>query len=134
MYWWYLYIFCANPFCFIVFSSEGICSLQYVGYFSIYGSCWTYTRLQRLSQLFFSRKFIDTIIHLEKIFHRHICIHFGTRYEKSKETDGKPRCSPLTLRTNMGLSPVIMPQGIVIVHYPPLSVMFGNTFRILELV
>ena len=38
-----------------------------------------------------------------------------------------------TLQTNLWFISVIMPQGILIVHQPPISVMTHNNFRIIKL-
>ena len=53
--------------------------------------------------------------------------------KKEKNTDGPPGCSPWILQTDFGLSPTIMPQGIVILHFPPASVMINKNLSILEI-
>ena len=118
-----IYIFLLKPF--FVFSSMGRRCLQYVWYLSRYGIFWTSICLiirlwvvnQRLSQFF--SKINKSIISLEEIFHRQIFIHFSARYEKSKNLNGVPGCSPCIIQTNLGFSPNVMPQGIVIFHCPP---------------
>ena len=133
-----IYILLYKPF-FLVFSSMGRCSLQYVWELYLSEIFWTSTCLiiriwvfnQTLSH-FFSRIY-KFIIRLEEIFHSQICINFSACYKKSKNSDGTPGCSPFTLRTKLGFIPAIMPQGIVIIHRPPVHVMIQNNFRILEL-
>ena len=78
-------------------------------------------------------KIYKFIIRLEDIFHRQICIHFSACYEKNKNLDWLTGHSTCTLQTNLGFSPSIMPQGIVIVHYPPVSEMTRKNLSILEL-
>ena len=87
--------------------------------------------INTLANLF--SKIHKIIIRLEETFHRQICIHFSEHYEKGKYLDGRPSCSQCTLQTIFGFIPIIMPQGIVIVHCPPVSVMICNNSRILEL-
>ena len=78
-------------------------------------------------------KIHKTIIRLEEIFHRQICIHFIPRYEEIKNLYGPPSCSPCTIQTNLLLSTTIMSQGIVIVHCPHVSVIFSKNFSIIKL-
>ena len=68
------------------------------------------------------------IIFLEEIFHPQICIHLGTRYEKSNNSNGPPGRSPCTLQTNFVVITSIMPQCIVIFHCPHVSVIISNRF------
>ena len=86
-----------------------------------------------INALYFFLKIHKIIIRLEEIFHRHICIHFSVRYEKSNKLDGPPGRYPCTIQTDLGFSTVIMTQYIVILHQPPVSVIICNNFRILEL-
>ena len=138
IYCWYLY-FAVQPHFSIVFGSMGRCSLQYVWYLSLSIIFWTYTCIlirilvvnQCLSQ--FYSKINKSIIHLEEIFHRQICIHLSARNEKIKNSDGPPCCSLCTLQTNLVSSIAIMTGCIVIVHCPPVSAINPNKFSILEL-
>ena len=47
--------------------------------------------------------------------------------------DGTPGLYPCTIKTNLGVSPAITPQGIAIFNCLPVSVMLCNDFRIIEL-
>ena len=78
-------------------------------------------------------KIHKTIIRLEEIFHRQICINFSTCYKKSKNSDGPPGRSPYTLQNNLVFSPAIMSQGNMIFHCTPVSIIVRNNVRILEL-
>ena len=74
-----------------------------------------------------------TVIRLEEISHRQICINFSIHYKKSKNPDVTPGRSTCTLQTNLRFITSLIPQGIVIFHFPTVSVMICNNFRILEL-
>ena len=138
MYCWYL-IFLVQTLFLIIVSSMGRYSLQYERYFYFSGLCWTSTCIlisivvlnQRLRQLFSIIQKILIIIQ-ENFISRYTftSVHY---MKKEKNTDGPPGCSPWILQTDFGLSPTIMPQGIVILHFPPASVMINKNLSILEI-
>ena len=134
-----IYILISKPIFPIVVSIMGRCSLEYVWYFSLSGIFWTTTCLlinigvvnQLPSQNLI--KIHSSLICLKKKFHLQICINFSTRYEKCKNSY-MPTCGyPCTIQTKLGLSPAIMPQWNVVVHFHPVSVMIRYNFKIIEI-
>ena len=137
MYCWYLY-FSVQTLFFVVVSSIGRCSLQYVWYFSFSILWWTSICLlmhigvvnQRLSQLFW--KFIKISSTLRKYFIAK-CVFTSVHATKKKNFDGPPGGSTGTLQNILGLITAIMTECIVVVDLPPLFVMIRDNFRIIEL-
>ena len=138
MYCWYLYIFLQTLFLLYsvawVSAVSNICDICLFLKFSGLPHAFSFVYKLLINHLaIFPSKIHKFIIRLDNFFHRQICIHFSACYEKEQKLDGPPGCPPFTFQAKLVFNPAIMPQGIVIVQRPPLSIMIRNNFRLLEL-